>query len=160
MSFNPERSGREIAPTGTAFGLGKLCLINIHVRERTGTKFVGDKFDNGTGRNHAKVEGEIDGSSITWREYPSNEPNALVQVGGVLKGGRSLSNSMATSRTAENLVAMENSSHNRKRILCLRNPSRTTSTLLSIPNTSSGKRASCDCLTRAKRCRRGRSGQS
>lgn len=40
----------------------------LNVRERNGRKFAGNAFDNGPNRNRAEVEGEIEGSTLAWRE--------------------------------------------------------------------------------------------
>jgi hypothetical protein len=52
----------------------------LHIRERENARFKGHVFDNGPGRNFAKVEGEIKGSVIHWREWPGHMPDAVLTM--------------------------------------------------------------------------------
>jgi hypothetical protein len=58
----------------------------LYVRERDGLEFKGHVFDNGPGRNFAKVEGEIKGDTLHWREYPGHMPFAVMSMEGKLQG--------------------------------------------------------------------------
>jgi hypothetical protein len=47
---------------------GVTVTYELHVVKRDGPKFTGFVFDNGPNRNRAEVEGEVNGTTITWRE--------------------------------------------------------------------------------------------
>ena len=64
---------------------GVTVTYELHLRSREGAKFEGHVFDNGTNRNRAEVEGEIDGTRVTWRERrPGAAPNFLMKIEGTV----------------------------------------------------------------------------
>jgi formylglycine-generating enzyme required for sulfatase activity/serine/threonine protein kinase/Leucine-rich repeat (LRR) protein len=67
---------------------GFTVTYELHVRERTGSKFKGHIFDNGPGRNRAEVEGEIKGENIVhWREQ-GRLPERHINVRATFVGAR------------------------------------------------------------------------
>ncbi len=60
--------------------------FELHVVSRDGAKFRGHVFDNGTGRNECKVEGELAGVALTWTELPVHAPDLVCKTSGTLDG--------------------------------------------------------------------------
>ena len=48
---------------------GNTVSYYLHIRKRDGNTFEGHVFVNDKNRNRWEVEGEVDGESITWREF-------------------------------------------------------------------------------------------
>ena len=89
------QTGREPLPAGSVWKGSRsyrkggyspsTVAYELHVRMRDGTKFVGHKFDNGRNRNRVEVEGEIEGSSINWRERNMSDPQTVLTMKGTLE---------------------------------------------------------------------------
>jgi tRNA A-37 threonylcarbamoyl transferase component Bud32 len=65
---------------------GTTVPYELYIRQRDGSRFKGDKFDNGPGRNFARVEGEIQGDSISWEEQSGHLRESVTHVKGRLQG--------------------------------------------------------------------------
>jgi hypothetical protein len=65
---------------------GNTVTYELHVRQRQGRRFVGHIFDNGSGRNRAEVQGELNGQTITWHERQSHLTDQELVFTGTLAG--------------------------------------------------------------------------
>ncbi|PQO41943.1 serine/threonine-protein kinase [Blastopirellula marina] len=79
LDDEPPAEPVDLLPQGSTW-LGKRTYLRgayegitvhyeLHIEKREGNRFKGHVFDNGRGRNYAKVEGTIDGDSFTWKEF-------------------------------------------------------------------------------------------
>lgn len=66
--------------------LGATVDVEFYVRERSGTKFKGHSFTNGTGRNQAEFEGEVQGEAMTWQGRSIYAPDVESTTQATLNG--------------------------------------------------------------------------